>query len=46
AAPIPFEKDDDYQIDFIATATNLRAYMYGLEPSDRYEIKRIAGNIH
>ncbi|CAF3810848.1 unnamed protein product [Rotaria socialis] len=45
AAPIPFEKDDDYQIDFIATATNLRAYMYGLEPSDRYEIKRIAGRI-
>ncbi|CAF4141138.1 unnamed protein product, partial [Rotaria sp. Silwood2] len=45
AAPIPFEKDDDFQIDFITTATNLRAHMYGLEPSDRYEIKRIAGRI-
>ncbi|CAF4774469.1 unnamed protein product [Rotaria sp. Silwood1] len=45
AAPIPFEKDDDSQIDFITTATNLRAQMYGLESSDRYEIKRIAGRI-
>ncbi|CAF0935485.1 unnamed protein product [Rotaria sordida] len=45
AVPIPFEKDDDFQIDFITTATNLRAHMYGLEPSDRYEIKRIAGRI-
>ncbi|CAF0838485.1 unnamed protein product [Adineta steineri] len=45
ASPIPFEKDDDFQIDFIAAATNLRAQMYGLEAGDRYEIKRIAGRI-
>lgn len=45
AAPLPFEKDDDFQIDFIAAATNLRAQMYGLEAGDRFEIKRIAGRI-
>ncbi|CAF1097144.1 unnamed protein product [Adineta ricciae] len=45
AMPIPFEKDDDFQIDFIACATNLRAQMYALEMGDRYEIKRIAGRI-
>ncbi|CAF1222788.1 unnamed protein product [Didymodactylos carnosus] len=45
AHPLPFEKDDDFQIDFISAAVNLRAQMYDLEPGDRYEIKRIAGKI-
>jgi len=42
-----FEKDDDSNchIDFITSASNLRAQMYSIEPADRFETKRIAGRI-
>lgn len=44
---LEFEKDDDrnHHIDFITAASNLRAANYGIEQSDRFSVKRIAGNI-
>ena len=42
-----FEKDDDSNghIDFITSASNLRASMYSIEHADRFKTKRIAGRI-
>lgn len=45
--PEEFEKDDDTNghMDFIASAANIRAINYQIEPKDKLEIKRIAGKI-
>nr|CDS28109.1 ubiquitin modifier activating enzyme 6 [Hymenolepis microstoma] len=45
--PIVFDKDNEEEghVDFISAAANLRAVMYGLPVTDRYEVKRIAGRI-
>lgn len=45
--PLQFEKDDDSNghIDFVASASALRARMYSIEPADRLKTKRIAGKI-
>ena len=45
--PADFEKDDDSNghIDYITSASNLRAAMYSIEPADRFKTKRIAGKI-
>ncbi|KAM3185932.1 hypothetical protein ACTXT7_005369 [Hymenolepis weldensis] len=45
--PIVFDKDNEGEghVDFISAAANLRAVMYGLPLTDRYEVKRIAGRI-
>lgn len=45
--PLEFEKDDDnnYHIDFINSASNLRATNYKIQIVDRQKTKRIAGNI-
>ncbi|KAM7419181.1 hypothetical protein PAMA_016345 [Pampus argenteus] len=42
-----FEKDDDSNghMDFVASASALRANMYSIEPADRLKTKRIAGKI-
>ncbi|XP_066918728.1 ubiquitin-like modifier-activating enzyme 6 [Clytia hemisphaerica] len=42
-----FEKDDDSNghIDFITSASNLRATMYNIPTADRFKTKRIAGRI-
>ncbi|XP_015766357.1 PREDICTED: ubiquitin-like modifier-activating enzyme 6 [Acropora digitifera] len=42
-----FEKDDDSNghIDFITSASNLRATMYSIENADRLKTKKIAGKI-
>lgn len=46
-SPQQFEKDDDSNghIDFVASASALRARMYSIEPADRLKTKRIAGKI-
>ncbi|XP_069780802.1 ubiquitin-like modifier-activating enzyme 6 [Narcine bancroftii] len=45
--PISFEKDNDNNghIDFITTASNIRAKMYSIDTADRLKTKRIAGRI-
>lgn len=45
--PLKFEKDDDnnFHIDFVAAASNLRALCYGIPTADRLKSKLIAGKI-
>ncbi|KPA86321.1 putative mitochondrial ubiquitin-activating enzyme e1 [Leptomonas pyrrhocoris] len=47
AGPLEFEKDDDdnFQIDFVAAASNLRAENYDIPPQDRMKVKLVAGKI-
>uniref|UniRef100_A0A8K9WSS6 Ubiquitin-activating enzyme E1 C-terminal domain-containing protein n=1 Tax=Oncorhynchus mykiss TaxID=8022 RepID=A0A8K9WSS6_ONCMY len=46
-SPRVFEKDDDLNghMDFVASASSLRARMYSIEVADRLKTKRIAGKI-
>lgn len=46
-SPLQFEKDDDSNghLDFVTSASALRARMYAIEPADRFKTKRIAGKI-
>uniref|UniRef100_A0A8C5C784 Ubiquitin-activating enzyme E1 C-terminal domain-containing protein n=1 Tax=Gadus morhua TaxID=8049 RepID=A0A8C5C784_GADMO len=46
-SPMQFEKDDDANghMDFVASASALRARMYAIEAADRLKTKRIAGKI-
>lgn len=46
-SPLQFEKDDDANghMDFVASASALRARVYSIEPADRLKTKRIAGKI-
>uniref|UniRef100_A0A3B4BJG6 Ubiquitin-like modifier-activating enzyme 6 n=1 Tax=Periophthalmus magnuspinnatus TaxID=409849 RepID=A0A3B4BJG6_9GOBI len=46
-SPLQFEKDDDSNghLDFVTSASALRARMYSIEPADRFKTKRIAGKI-
>lgn len=45
--PLLFEKDDDANghMDFVESASALRAHMYSIEAADRLQTKRIAGKI-
>ncbi|KAL1747162.1 hypothetical protein HDZ31DRAFT_80644 [Schizophyllum fasciatum] len=42
---ISFDKDDDDTLDFVAAASNLRSFAYGIERKTRWEVKEMAGNI-
>jgi len=46
-SPLQFEKDDDSNghIDYVTSASSLRARMYSIQPADRLKTKRIAGKI-
>ncbi|KDN39754.1 ubiquitin-activating enzyme E1 [Tilletiaria anomala UBC 951] len=45
--PVEFEKDvdDNFHIDFIAAAANLRAVNYAIQTADKHKVKGIAGKI-
>lgn len=45
--PVDFEKDDDtnFHMDFITSASNLRAMNYSITTADRHTTKQIAGKI-
>ena len=40
-----FDKDDDETLDFVASAANIRAHIFGIPMNSRFEIKAMAGNI-
>lgn len=46
-SPVDFEKDDDtnFHIDFITSASNLRAMNYSIQTASRHQTKQIAGKI-
>ena len=39
--PIDFEKDDDsnYHVEFVTSASNLRAYNYGIPVADKIKVR-------
>ena len=46
APPLPeFDKDDGVAMRFVASASNLRSRVFGIEPQSMYGAKGIAGNI-
>lgn len=42
---LDFDKDDVDTLDFVASAANLRSYIFGIEPKSKFNIKQMAGNI-
>ncbi|KAF7193926.1 Ubiquitin-activating enzyme E1-like [Pseudocercospora fuligena] len=42
---IEFDKDDKDTLDFVASAANLRAHIFGIELQTEWDIKQMAGNI-
>jgi Ubiquitin-activating enzyme active site/ThiF family len=44
-SPIEFEKDFDLHVEFVTSASNLRARNYGIQSADKHKTKFIAGKI-
>ncbi|KAF2719123.1 hypothetical protein K431DRAFT_273281 [Polychaeton citri CBS 116435] len=42
---IEFDKDDKDTLDFVASAANLRSFVFGIPLNSEWEIKQMAGNI-
>ncbi|DAA73578.1 TPA_exp: Uncharacterized protein A8136_4607 [Trichophyton benhamiae CBS 112371] len=42
---LSFDKDDVDTLDFVASSSNLRAAIFGLEAKSKFDIKQMAGNI-
>lgn len=42
---VVFDKDDVETLDFVASAANLRAKVFGIELKSKFDIKAMAGNI-
>ena len=44
-SPVEFEKDFDLHVEFVTSASNLRARNYGIQPADKHKTKFVAGKI-
>lgn len=44
-SPIEFEKDLDLHVEFVTSASNLRARNYGIQTADKHKTKFVAGKI-
>ncbi|KAI8982558.1 hypothetical protein BDB01DRAFT_793174 [Pilobolus umbonatus] len=44
-AVLVFDKDDDDTMEFVAAASNLRAFLFNIPTSSLFDIKSMAGNI-
>ncbi|CCH43726.1 SUMO-activating enzyme subunit 2 [Wickerhamomyces ciferrii] len=42
---IEFDKDDEDTLEFVASAANLRSFIFGIPLKSKFDIKSIAGNI-
>ena len=42
---LQFDKDDDEMLDFVSSASNLRARIFGIPLTSKFEVKAMAGNI-
>ena len=45
APTIEFDKDDEDTLDFVASAANLRSFVFEMQPKSKFDIKQMAGNI-
>jgi len=43
--PVEFEKDFDLHVEFVTSASNLRARNYGIQAADKHKTKFVAGKI-
>ena len=43
--PVEFEKDFDLHVEFVTSASNLRARNYGIQSADKHKTKFVAGKI-
>ncbi|KAI4128610.1 MAG: hypothetical protein LQ338_002644 [Usnochroma carphineum] len=44
-AVLSFDKDDDDTLDFVAASANMRSIVFGIQPTSKFDIKQMAGNI-
>jgi ubiquitin-like 1-activating enzyme E1 B len=44
-AVLTFDKDDEDTLDFVASSSNLRSHIFGIETHSKFDIKQMAGNI-
>jgi ubiquitin-like 1-activating enzyme E1 B len=42
---IEFDKDDQDTLDFVASSSNIRSLVFGIDRKSRFDIKQMAGNI-